>query len=397
MFGRAERQATALSHYADALGAALTQGHQSIGAARNALLDKADELDAGPLNVTDQWVVLIDPVRMSADELPKVEALARSAQEDVNRLLCAVGDADDSTAKAVAAAGQGFGFVEAGPPHDLGSMMMPTAQRPADQVPNPRDPVGVVAQEAIRKGDMSIAVREVSGPVKDQYGDEVTTVTMQDGGKHVSTVYDPFDWPSKMNFASVTQYDHDGNEVSRTSSWHDLGNDNDYTTLTWPDGSTYTMTMDPSGFRSAGFSTADGRHSAVPVELIDNISLVSGAGLSGLEKHLVNGGALPMVTASSLEDVTKATKFGGPALTIATTVFDMAMAESRHDACVALVSGAVGAGGGWGAAEMGAFLGTFGGPFAPLTIPAATIVSAAAGAVGADMLGKYVGEVLCPY
>ena len=283
MFGRADRDASTFSAYAKDLAAALQHGAETIGPARATLLNKADQVDAGPLTVTDQWVVLIDPVRMSAEDLAELEELARSEQEAINGLLTAVGDADDATANAVVAAGNTFGFVEAGPATDLGSMMVPVAQRPGDQVPNPRDPVGVVAQEAIRNADMAMAIRDVSEPVKNQYGDEETTVTMQDGSKQVLTSYDPFDWPSKQDFTSITQYDKHGNEVSKTSSWHDFGNDSDYTTISWADGSTYTMSMDPTGFRTAGFTTADGRHSAVPVEMIDKISLLSGAGLSGLE------------------------------------------------------------------------------------------------------------------
>ena len=397
MFGRAERRASTLADYADAVAAALRQGSDSIGATRKTLLDKADELDAGPLDVSDQWVVLIDPVRMSADELARLEALARSAQEDVNRMLCAVGDADDDTANGLAAAASRYGYQPPGPPGGLGSLMVPTPQRPADQVPNPRDPVGAVAQEAIRRGDMSVAVRDVSGPVEDEYGDEVTTVTMQDGSKQVTTTYDPFDWPDRQNFASITQYDRDGNEVSRTSSWHDLGNQYDYTTVAWSDGSTFTMTMDPTGTRNAGFSTADGRHSAVPVDLIDDISLHSGAALSGLEKHVVHGGSLPMVTASSIENVGKAAKFGGPALGIATTVFDMAMANSRHDACVALVAGAAGAGGGWGGAELGAALGAIPVPVAWATVPAGALAGGIVGAILGENVGQFIGDVVCPY
>jgi hypothetical protein len=59
--------------------------------------------------------------------------LARSEQEAINRLLSAVGDADDATANAMVAAGGKYGFVEAGPPKDLGSLMVPVAQRPGDQ------------------------------------------------------------------------------------------------------------------------------------------------------------------------------------------------------------------------------------------------------------------------
>jgi hypothetical protein len=311
-------------------------------------------------------------------------------------MLTAVGDADDATANAVVAAGKEFGFVEAGPPTDLNSMMIPVAKRPGDQVPNPRDPVGVVAQEAIRDGDMSVAVRDVSEPVKNKYGDEVTTVTMQDGSTQVLTTYDPFDWPSKQNFTSITQYDKDGNKVSESSSWHDSGTDSDYTTICWPDGSFYTMSMDPTGYRTAGFTTASGRHSAVPVELIDDISNDTGGVMSGLEKHIARGGSLPMVTAESIENVGKATKFGGPALSLATTVFDMMMAESGRDACIAAVAGAGGFGGGWGGAELGALAGAATGAGAPFFVPVLAGAGAIAGGVGGSGLGKFVGSVVCP-
>src|SRR5690349_11491249 len=54
MFTRAEREALKFSGYADAVAVALSRGAESIGSARRTLLAKADEVDAGPLNVTDQ-------------------------------------------------------------------------------------------------------------------------------------------------------------------------------------------------------------------------------------------------------------------------------------------------------------------------------------------------------
>ena len=398
MFGRAERDASTFAAYAHDVAEALRRGSGTIGPARAALLNKADQVDAGPLEVTDQWVVLIDPVRMSAEDMAKLETLARSEQEAINGMLTAVGDADDATANAVVAAGKSHGFVEAGAPTDLGSMMAPVAQRPGDQVPDPRNPIGMVAQEAIRDGDMSTKVRDVSEPVKDQYGDELTTVTMQDGSKQVLTTYDPFDWPSKQNFASITQYDKDGNKVSETSSWHDHGTDSDYTTISWPNGANYTMSMDPSGTRTAGFTTASGRHSAVPVELIDDMSNDAGGLMSGLEKHVARGGSLPMVTADSIENVGRAAKFGGPALSLATTVFDMAMADSGRDACIAAVAGAGGFGGGWGGAEAGAGIGAvLFPPAAPLVVPFAAAGGAIFGGLWGADLGEFVGGVVCPY
>jgi hypothetical protein len=395
MFGRANRDASKVSEYAKTVAAALDTGGSAIGQARAALLAKADQVDAGPLNISDQWVVLIDPVTMSADDIAKLQALAAEEQSEINNLLTAVGDADENTANAVAAAGGRFGFVEdrpSGDPFDI-----PTAPgRPRDQVPDPRDPIGLLDQQALRNGDMAISVREVIES-ENAFGEEVKTVIMQDGSKQVITKKDPFAWPSKQNFISVEQFDKDGNEVSESSSWHDLGNDCDYTSVTWPDGSNFTMSMDPTGHRTAGFTTAGGRHQAVPVQLIDNMSLGAGSALSGLEKHVVNGGGLPMLTAESVEDIGRSAKYGGPALGVATTVFDMVMAESGRDACIAAFGGGGGGLGGWAMAEGGAAVGALFPPAAPVAVPVLAVLGAAGGGYIFAELGKKVGDVLCPY
>lgn len=320
MFGRAERQASEFSEYAKAVSAALRSGAESIGTARRALLAKADELDAGPLNVSDQWVVLVDPAYMSDEAMAELQALALQEQATVNTMLTAVGDADEATANAVVAAGDRFGFVELGPPTELGDLLLPTTQRPPDEVADPRTPVGVVAQEMIRAADQQQNVREVVESTNG-YGEEVRTVIKQDGSKAVTTRMDPFEWPSKQNFYEIEEFDKNGDFVARTSSWHDLSNDCDYTSITFADGSNWTMSMDPTGHRQAGFTTADGRHSAVPVELIDNISTGTTAAMSGREKHIARGGSLPMVTAETAENIGKTMKFGGPAVTVAATVF----------------------------------------------------------------------------
>ncbi|MEV5361115.1 hypothetical protein AB0K45_12455, partial [Micrococcus luteus] len=354
MFGRAARQATALGDYANALSSALSHGAETIGAARRALLAKADEVDAGPLHVTDEWVVVIDAVRMSPEELARLKELARAEQAEVNRLLAAVGDADDDTADAMVAAGEKYGFVKAGAPSDFGSMLVPVAQRPRDRVPDPRDPVGMAAQGRIRAAYESTTAVADTEATENEHGDVVSTKTMQDGSSYETIIWNPFDWPSKQNFASIVQYDVNGDEVSSTSSWHDYGTETDYTEIVLPDGSFFTATMDSNGNRRVGYISATGVPSELPVEVVDQMSNVAGAGLSGLEKHLGRGGSLPMVTAESVESVSKATKFAGPALTLATTAFDMAMADTAHDACVAAVAGAAGAGGGWAGAELGA-------------------------------------------
>lgn len=160
MFTRAERDAVKFSGYAGAVAAALSGGAESIGSTRRTLLAKADEVDAGPLKVSDQWVVLVDPVFMSEEELAKLQDLAQEEQGVINRMLIAVGDSDDATANAVVAAGHEFGYIEPGPATDLGGLLLPTAQRPPDQVPDPTNPLGVMGQEALRAADEQRKVRE---------------------------------------------------------------------------------------------------------------------------------------------------------------------------------------------------------------------------------------------
>lgn len=395
MFIRAERDALKFSGYANAVAAALSGGAESIGSARRTLLVKADEVEAGPLNVTDQWVVLVDPAFMSEEEMAKLQALALEEQGTINRMLIAVGDADDATANAVVAAGHEFGYIEPGPATDLGGLLLPAAQRPADQVPDPTTPMGVVGQEAIRSADEQIKVREVIESTN-KYGEETQTVIKQDGSKAVTTRMDPFEWPSKQNFYQVQEFDKNGDLVATTSSWRSADTGTDYTSITYANQSNLLMSRDASGHRSATFTPPAGPPSAAPVELIDRLSLATGAGMSGLEKHIAHGGPLPMVTAESLENVGKTMKYGGPALSAATTVFDFVMADSGKDKCIALVAGAAGGGGAWGGAEFGAGIGTLAGPFAPAAIPVGAVFFGFVGGLGGAELGEFVGEAVCP-
>ncbi|MCW2591757.1 MAG: hypothetical protein JWQ86_4184 [Mycobacterium sp.] len=399
MFGRATVDGSKFLEYANGVAAVLKHGSSGIGAARTMLLNHADQLDEGPLNLSDQWVVQIDSVRVSADEFANLLKLAHAEQAVINGMLLTVGDADGATANAVVAVGDGFGFVEATPSDsDPGSLLVPppNRNRPPDEVPNPRTSLGMLEQEALRNGDMSVEVREVTDSVN-QHGEEVRTVFMQDGSKFVTTEHDPFEWPSKHNFISLEQFANDGTKLSETSSWRDMGTDSDITSITWPDGSNFTMSMDPDGNRNAGYTSSYGAHTTFPVELIDNISLYTGSAMSGLEKHIAGGGALPMLTSASVDSIGGATKFGGPALGVATTIFDIATAANGRDACTAAVAGAFGMGGGWGGAEAGAYLGGFTGGAAPVAIPVLATLGALGGGYWSANLGKAIGSVACPY
>ncbi|MGV0837399.1 hypothetical protein [Mycolicibacterium thermoresistibile] len=111
MFERAADQTGAFSEYTTAIGVALREGAGTVGAARTALLNKADEIDmSGQLHVSDQWVVLITGAKLTAEQVAALERRAQAEQSRVNGLLSAVGAADDDTAAKVTAAAQPHGF-----------------------------------------------------------------------------------------------------------------------------------------------------------------------------------------------------------------------------------------------------------------------------------------------
>lgn len=85
-FGRANRDASKVSEYAKAAAAGSTAVGRRPGGARAALLAKADQVHAGPFNVSDQLAVLIDPVTMSADDIAGLllSTRARSSRRTVS-------------------------------------------------------------------------------------------------------------------------------------------------------------------------------------------------------------------------------------------------------------------------------------------------------------------------
>ncbi len=397
MFRRADTEATQFRSYASAVSLALNMGSGSIGSWRAALLAKADEVDAGPLNVTDAWVVLIDPQTMTGEQASKMHALALAEQNNINSLLISLGDADDQVTNSIAKAGNAFGYTDGGPPADVGAMMMSCDPRPGHQVPDPLTPLGQTQQEAIRDGDMSMTIREIAYGTNTD-GEEVKTVWMQDGSRHDFTTHGPFLWPSKHDFIENEHFDKNGNKISSTSSWVDLQSQMDYTSYSWPDGTNVTSTRDRvTGETRVGIIAAEGKHRDLPVDVIDDLSNYTGGAMSGLEKHIGQGGGLPMLTAQSVDDIGKSMKYGGPALAVATTIFDMAVAETGRDRCTAVVAGAMGFGGGWAGAEAGAAAGAVFLPAAWLTVPVLATAGAIVGGAGLSELGNAIGEVACPY
>ncbi|MCV7367735.1 hypothetical protein H7K09_09730 [Mycolicibacterium duvalii] len=393
MFERAHADARRFADCTAAIGQILHDGADSLGPARRALLDKADEIDLGELYVTEQWVVLIRPAALSAEKVAALLEQAASEQAIVNELLNAVGDADDTTAEKLCAAMEPLG---AGEPmlNGLGGLLLPGAGKPDDEVPNPREPLGLLQQSMLRGEDMATTVRDTKEEIVN--GDEFRkTLVMQDGSKHVVWEYGSEDYPT----VSQMHYDPEGEVVSSAMSWTTIDGVRK-TEIEWPDGTIFTATETPDGVRTAGFTLADGRHGVLPPDnpfFTGPVPTVVGGALTGLDAHVGRGGRLPMVSMDAAESVGKGAKFGGPAVGILSTIYSMAAAETPYERCVNGFAG--------GFKVVGEVGGAAGGGAAGLMIPnpavqAVAVPTLAVGGSllvgeGMESLGTKVGEMFC--
>lgn len=387
MFGRATDTASEFSHYTDGVAAALSKGAGLIGAARRALLDRADEVDRGELSVSDTWVVLIKPARVSAEKAAALQARAQAEQAEINRLLIALGDADTGTATQVQAAAEGFGFALPSPDslHGLFSATVPA--HPTDEVPDPMTVPGVVQQGIIRDNDMAQTVRESNEWVTED-GQTRKTLLMMDGSRH-----EIYEWNEYLPCVEDTYYDKNGQEVSSTFSQDKTNYDGTtLTAISFADGTEVTMTRTADGKCTGGVTAPDGGHGVLPDEFFSHPALTTvGGALTGLQEQAKRG--IPMLTPQSVENLGKVGKYGGPTLGVAVALYDTVTAETYQDACVAAIAGAAGVAG----AEVGAPLlvaGTAalgGAAFAP----AAAVVGDIAGGWTLAYVGGIVGNIVC--
>ncbi|BBX20212.1 hypothetical protein CRI77_04410 [Mycolicibacterium duvalii] len=381
MFSRATDRSSAFKTYAEAVASALSDGSGAISTARTAALAMAAQIDSGPLNVTDQWVVLIDPAGMSAERVAELEILAQIAQGELNPLVIAVDQADDTTSMKIVTT-----VAEEGINSDLAGPVAP-GPAPVDEVPSPATAEGEQFQEVARAEDMATTVREITD-TEDLTGNRVTTYTMMDGSTQVATEYIDQGLPSQQVYppgtTRVLHTDKHGNWISDTMTTP-LDDGGVKTSVHWSDGTTVTMSETADGVRTGSCITADGRESPLPDEFFtDPFPTLVGGALSGLETKAGQG--IPALTAAELDKVKTGAKWGGPAIGVATMAYNMVSAETLHDACVAGVSGVYSTVGGIATAAAGGAL--FG--------PVGAFVGSLGGSWAFGYVGSVVGEVLCP-
>ncbi|MDY6810883.1 MAG: hypothetical protein SW127_18030 [Actinomycetota bacterium] len=360
------------------------------------LLAKADEIDSGDLWVTNAWVVLIKAAPMSAEEADELAERAIAEQEVVNRMLLAVGDADEHTADAVVAAAKAHGFELPTP-----IIPLPGTARPADEVPNPRDPMGLYQQTLVRSEDMGVTVRETTEH-EDAEGNRVTTLHMQDGSRQEHILMNPYRGPvaaSVFNDVRVLHYDRNGKEISKSRSWENFEGTK-FMSTTWADGTNVYAEEWEDGYKVGRVTTADGRAGDIPADspFFTHPALTTvGGATSGLDEYAKRGGGIPTLSGDDVKKVGVGMKFAGPALGIATTIYDVATADAGQK-CEAAIAGTFGIVG----SAAGGAVGGFGGAAAGAGVASAP--AAVAGAAGGSMLGSWAGgwvggkiaRVVCP-
>lgn len=386
MFGRAVTRSSNYLHYTNAVATALRDGSTNIGNARTDLLHEADAIDRTELSVADNWVVQIRPAAMTADHAADLQKQAQAAQGEINGLLSAVGSADEQTTQKLLAAralqGAEFKVHRMGPPG-------PPPPVPGDEVPDPRTEGGRQLQEIGREQDMATTVRETDEST-DENGNHFKTLYMVDGSKQL--IKEEGGWPPSAHVLpegtlQVTQYDKNGNEVSVAETIH--GEDGTETTnVWWTDGTSVVMTRTPDGKCSGAVTTADGRHGTLADSFFaDPIPDVVGGSMTALEKQAEKG--IPGLSARALENVGAGAKFGGPAFGVVASLYDVATAETKHDACVAAWKGGVGLAGG---VAVDAALTAFQPELGPIWAG----IASGTGGFGFGKLGGFVGELVCP-
>lgn len=392
MFDRAHRSTESLRDHLTALGTVLSDGANTIGAARNALLRKADEIDAGPLNVSEGWVVLIDPGAQSADRIDELMTLVATEQAAVNALLMAVGDADTASADALAAAAKPFGFTPPSP-EGLSGMLAPGAQRPADDVPSPRDPMGLLQQNTVRAEEMATTVRETQSGYNDD-GHFEKTLIMQDGSRIRITEYEYDHERGVPDMVEEEHFSADNELISWTTSTRTpLGYEK--TIMNWADGTQYVVDRTPEGVVTGHINLPGGRQAVIPPDspLLTTVPDRIGDVLTGLDAHIADGGRIPMLSMDNVEKLGAGAKYGGAALGTMSAMYDFLRAETPADKCVSVFAGTFGLTGGALGGTGGAAL------FAPIPLPGTTAVGAFGGsALVGDLFkraGTKVGEVLC--
>ncbi|RDI35729.1 hypothetical protein DEU38_101207 [Rhodococcus sp. AG1013] len=185
-FGRAKRKAADVHDLASALAAAMEQGFYGLSAAKSSLLGRVAELEAGPFEVSDRWVVTLKPIEMSAESAAELIAQRNAHQANLNPLMFAVGRADDELSDAMRAAASKYGLVESDPSASPFLALAALIAEPVSDVPMTAGIPLLDYQQQERDLDAPVTVARTESSLG-AHGEKTTTAFMQDGSWKVFT------------------------------------------------------------------------------------------------------------------------------------------------------------------------------------------------------------------
>lgn len=385
-FGRAKVKSVVVGDMATDLSNALESSFWELWSAKKKLTGMAAEIEAGSFLIHDKWVVTLRPGPMTRTESARLLSKRAELQGLLNPLVGAVGDADESSAQAIAAAAQKRGYEPAkASVQDILRNALSGVPKPVDDAPDPRIPLGVLMQQSIADADAALTVASKSYALNAD-GDPVTTVVMQDGSSKVltqrTTVYGE-------RHLEQQEFDPSGKLVS-TTFMQPWGDDGTRTMIRYADGSYVTIIDHADDTRTGSVSLPNGQQRELDSEFFSHPALTVVGGLiaetqSHADKTLKN--SLTTLTKNSFENVHAGAKMGGTALAVGVALYDVATADSGQERCQASIAGVASVVGGLAGGAVGA------------AVPVGGIGLAGFGAtVGSwtfGWLGSEIGEVVC--
>ena len=402
-FDRSKRPAATIADAAETIAQSLVVGSHAIGTARTQLLDKAAAIDAGRLQVTDSWVVLLKPLALTRAEAVELQALQASEQVEINRLLVAVDDADNATARGLSAAAQRFGYTPPSSGDWFSTLVKVGSARPGDDVADPRLPLTLMAQKQAQAADAATTVAARTDDTE-RNGTKHTVITMQDGSRREIREWKDqvpekgqmplfFTGREPTTGSSETTFDPSGNRVLTISS--NTSTSGTSRSIIKPDGSGVVGFIGANGQKSGWTYRPDGSiDEDLPTDapfFTHPALTLTGGGMSAIQNLAESPKGATSLGEATASKVAVGMKYGGPALALATTAFDMAFADNQYETCRALYAGVAGTIGGTVGGTLGGGIGAAGGPLALLG-------AAGGGSLGTWVFGKLgdeIGQLAC--
>lgn len=325
--------------------------------------------------------ITLRPMPMTRARAQALFAQRDSLQEQLNPLVTAMGQADDSVSEILQNAVSAAGF-------EMRSSSIPQVTpwliKPEDDVPDPTTLPGKLYQRSISEADASVTVAEkITGINSD--GQEFTTLIMQDGSRVVRAEIGQ----SRGVLWTEERYDPRGELVWSTSA------------TDWLDGRTMVSTRYADRTLVSVLYDEDGR--AISGEVLPNgesddgqpldstffshpALATVGRVLAGAEEHSDNAlkKELPTLTKNQFQNVKAGAKFGGYGLGVGIALYDVATVDEPEEKCQAAISGLASAVG-------GTALGAAGGL---VPIPVVDVAAAGAGTVAGSWLFGFLGSEL---